>query len=274
MSYPPPAGQDPNNPYAKQPQQPQQPPQPPQQQGYGYPQQQPQQQQGYGYPQQPQGGQPGYGYPQQPQYGQQAQPGGIPGQPGYGYPQQPGTVQANNGYINIGHLGSLQLATMGQRFLARLIDGLIVGTVYTVIMFLGVGSALGIASQAEDCGTYTDPGYSECIQEAQAQASGVIGTMVMVMLVFASLMLFYEWLMIAFKGATFGKMAMGLRVLKEADGQLPGAGSGFIRYIIPVAGSVVCGIGTLLVYLSPFFDNSGKLQGWHDRGAGTVVVKK
>ncbi|WP_246530803.1 RDD family protein [Streptomyces bathyalis] len=253
MSYPPPPGQDPNNPYAQQP--PQQP-----QQGYGYPQQQ--------------GGQPGYGYPQQPQYGQQPQPGGIPGQPGYGYPQQAGTVQANNGYINVGHLGPVQLATMGQRFLARLIDGLIIGTIYTLIMLLGVGSALGIASKAEDCGTYTDPGYSECIQEAQEQTAGILGTMFMVIMVLAFLMLFYEWMMIAFKGATLGKMAMGLRVIKESDGQLPGAGSGFIRYIIPVAGSIVCGVGTLLVYLSPFFDNTGKLQGWHDRGAGTVVIKK
>ena len=91
MSYPPPPGQDPNNPYAQQ---------PPQQPG-GQP--------GYGYPQQP-GAQPGYGYPQQ-------QPGGIPGQPGYGYPQQAGTVQANNGYIKH-YVGPMQLATMGQRFLA------------------------------------------------------------------------------------------------------------------------------------------------------------
>ncbi|OEV13594.1 hypothetical protein [Streptomyces nanshensis] len=74
MSYPPPPGQDPNNPYA----------QPPPQQAYGY-------------PQQPQGGQPGYGYPQQGGFQQPVQ-GGYPQQPGFTYPNapqtMPGTVNA------------------------------------------------------------------------------------------------------------------------------------------------------------------------------------
>lgn len=66
MSYPPPPGQDPNNPYAA----------PPQggQPGYGYPQQGPPQQ-AYGYPQQS-------GYPQQ---------GGIPAFPGG--PMQPNVAR-------------------------------------------------------------------------------------------------------------------------------------------------------------------------------------
>jgi uncharacterized membrane protein len=74
VSYPPPPGQDPNNPYA----------QPPPQQAYGY-------------PQQPQGGQPGYGYPQQGGFQQQTH-GGYPQQPGFTYPNapqtMPGTVNA------------------------------------------------------------------------------------------------------------------------------------------------------------------------------------
>lgn len=40
-----------------------------------------------------------------------------------------------------------------------------------------------------------------------------------------------------------------------------------------MVGSLFCGLGTLLVYLSPFFDNSGKLQGWHDRAGSTIVIK-
>ncbi|MGH3325187.1 MAG: RDD family protein, partial [Streptomyces sp.] len=179
MSYPPPpgSGQNPNNPYAQQP--PQQPPQGGQP-GYGYPQQQPPQ------------GQPGYGYPQQGAPYGQPQPGGVPGQPGYGYPQQPaGTVQANNGYININYLGPVQLATMGQRFLARLIDGLILGTIMSIVMFAGLGSVLGISSSVEDCGTYTDPGYSECVQDAQEAGMGALGVMMMMMLALAIAMLLY-----------------------------------------------------------------------------------
>ncbi|MFF5895134.1 RDD family protein [Streptomyces argenteolus] len=242
--------QNPNNPYGQQP--------PQGQPGYGYPQQAPQ-----GVP--PQQGQPGYGYPQQP---------GVPpqGQPAYGYPQQqPGTLQANNGYINIPALGTVQVATMGRRLGARAIDGVVIGVLYGILSAIGLAGALGIAESTDDCGTYMDPGYQDCVNEASA---GIIATMLGMILIFALITLLYEWLMIAFLGATVGKMAVGLRVVKENTGQNPGIGGGFIRYIIPIVGVFLCYIGALLVYLSPFFDNSGKLQGWHDRAAGTLVIKK
>ncbi len=85
--------------------------------------------------------------------------------------------------------------------------------------------------------------------------------------VIAVFTLLYEWLMVSFLGATVGKLALGLRVVKENSGGLPGIGGSFIRYIIPIVGAFLCYIGAILVYLSPFFDNSGKLQGWHDRAA-------
>ncbi|MEU6236359.1 RDD family protein [Kitasatospora sp. NPDC047058] len=248
MSYPP----DPNNPYG----QPQQPP------GYGYPQQAPPAA-GYGYPQQPPQA-PGYGVPQQPQYG---------------YAPVPGTIQANNGYINIANLGPVKIATMGQRFLARLIDGLAVSAVIGLVMALGLAGSLGLVKDTQDCsGKYTYGGsnsaYYDCLNHQNDAAAGVVATMMIMVGVLAVFNLLYEWLMVAFVGATLGKMAMGLRVVKESDGQVPGLGGGFIRFIIPIVGAFLCYIGAALVYLSPFFDNSGKLQGWHDRAAGTVVVKK
>ncbi|MET8328347.1 RDD family protein [Streptomyces sp. NPDC005181] len=240
---------NPNNPYGQQPGQP-----PQGQPGYGYPQQAPQ-----GVP--PQQGQPGYGYPQQP--GQAPQ-----GQPGYGYPQQaPGTLQANNGYINVPVLGTVQVASMGRRLGARAIDGVVIGIILSIIMGIGLAGAVGIA---KDC----DPNsadYASCMNDASAGFITVMFTWIAVIAVFT---LLYEWLMISFLGATVGKLAVGLRVVKENTGQNPGLGSGFIRYIIPIVGAFLCYIGAILVYLSPFFDNSGKLQGWHDRAAGTLVIKK
>ncbi|WP_335941277.1 RDD family protein [Streptomyces sp. PTD5-9] len=242
---------DPNNPYGQQPGQP------------------PQEQPGYGYPQQggaPQQGQPGYGYPQQP--GQAPQ-----GQPGYGYPQQPpapGTIQANNGLINVPGLGTVKIATMGLRLGARLIDGLAIGVLYGIISAIGIAGAMGLAKSTEDC-TYGTPGYDACINDASA---GFVATMFSMLLILGLITLLYEWLMISLVGATLGKMALGLKVIKESTGQNPGLGAGFIRYIIPIVGAFLCYIGAVLVYLSPFFDNSGKLQGWHDRAAGTLVIKK
>ncbi|MFC5662909.1 RDD family protein [Kitasatospora misakiensis] len=250
MSYPP----DPNNPYG----QPQQPPQP----GYGYPQQAPPPA-GYGYPQQP---------PQQPAYG-------VPQQPAYGYAPMPGTIQANNGYINIAQLGTVKVATMGQRFLARLIDGLAIGAVIALVMALGLASALGIAKDQKDCSSLysfngSNSAYLNCVNDNNEAAAGFLVTMMVMMGVLSLFNLLYEWLLVSFAGATLGKMAMGLRVVKESNGQAPGLGGGFIRFIIPIVGVFLCYIGALLVYLSPFFDNSGKLQGWHDRAAGTLVIKK
>ncbi|NBE55436.1 RDD family protein [Streptomyces boluensis] len=250
---------DPNNPYGQQPQQPQQP------QGgqpYGYPQQ-PQGQPGYGYPQQaPQGVPPqqGYGYPQQ-------QQGGYPG-----YPQGPGgNVPAGLNVVTIPGLGTVQLASMGMRFAARLIDGLIIGILYTIFMVAGVFGAMGLVSSAEDCGSYMDPGYEACVNEA---ASGVMAVFFGAIAALAIITLLYEWLMISFLGATVGKLALKIKVIKIDTGQVPGAGSGFLRWLMPQVGSIVCGIGALLVYLSPFWDGAQRLQGWHDKVASTVVIKK
>jgi uncharacterized RDD family membrane protein YckC len=239
---------DPNNPYG----QPQgQPPQPPQ----GQP--------GYGYPQQPpaQPGQPGYGYPQQ-------APQGVP-QQGYGYPQQPGqpqgTLQANNGYINVAGLGTVELATMGRRLGARLLDGVAIGIIYGIFTAIGIAGMFGGSESIQNCTTQA------CIDNASAS---IVATMFAAMAVLGLITLLYEWLMISFLGATLGKMVLGVKVVKESTGQAPGLGAGFIRWIIPMVGAFLCYIGAILVYLSPFFDNSGKLQGWHDRAGGTLVIKK
>lgn len=244
---------DPNNPYGQQPQQP-----PQGQPGYGYPQQAPQgvpPQQGYGYPQQ--------GAPQ-------------PGQPYGGYPQQPGTLQANNGLINVPVLGTVQVATMGRRFGARVIDAVIISVLYFILSAVGFAGVFGAAEGMEDCNNLDPLGsaYEACVNDQAEAAGGMIAAFFGVILIFFLATLLYEWLMIAFLGATVGKLALGLKVVKENTGQVPGIGGGFIRWIIPMAGALLCGIGQLLVYLSPFFDNSGKLQGWHDRASGTLVIKK
>ncbi len=248
---------DPNNPYG----QPQgQPPQPPQgQPGYGYPAQPPQGQPGYGYPQQPQG-QPGYGYPQQ-------APQGVPPQQGYGYPpQQPGgTLQANNGYINVAGLGTVELATMGRRLGARLLDAVAIGILYGILAAVGLAGAISGSESAKNCTT------QQCVDDASAS---FIAVMFAAIALIGIITLLYEWLMISIWGATLGKMVLGVKVVKESTGQAPGLGAGFIRWIIPMVGAFLCYIGALLVYLSPFFDNSGKLQGWHDRAGGTIVIKK
>ncbi|MGH3713643.1 MAG: RDD family protein [Micromonosporaceae bacterium] len=205
-----------------------------------------QQQPGYG-------GQPGYGAPQQPQQPQQPeyggqQPGGYQAPPpqqygGYGQPPA-------GGYGTPGGVG--QPASMGTRFLARLLDGLLLGVPFGILICI-ISIALGGGGDPE--------------------AARTAGFVVLILeVVFVLAIIGYEIGMIGARGATFGKQWLGVKVVDETTGQIPGFGPAFMRWLIPFAGGLLCGIGALVVYLSPFFDNSGKQQGWHDKVAKTVVI--
>ena len=67
-------------------------------------------------------------------------------------------------------------------------------------------------------------------------------------------------------GQTFGKMALGIRVIDLGGGGSIGYGRAFIRYI----GRFVSGIVLLLGYLWMLWDK--EKQTWHDKFANSVVV--
>lgn len=68
-------------------------------------------------------------------------------------------------------------------------------------------------------------------------------------------------------GATLGKRVLGLRVV-DSNGQMVGLGKAALRELI---GKFVSGIVIGLGYLWVAFDE--KKQGWHDKIAGTYVIK-
>jgi len=231
---------------------------------------------GYGAPgqygQQPgQQGQPGYGQPQygqqpgqggygQPQYGQ-AQPGY--GQPG-GYPQGPehGQVaQAQSGLVQIPGVGTVKVATIGSRALARIIDSVVLGIIVTILYFLFLGGVVASSSSTNEDGTLSD-----------GAMAGIFGSLFAFVALTGVVTIGYELVMIAIKGQTVGKMIMGIKVVLSANGQVPGFGPSFMRWLLPIIGSFLCGIGEILVYLSPLFDSSGRAQGWHDKAANTLVI--
>lgn len=67
-------------------------------------------------------------------------------------------------------------------------------------------------------------------------------------------------------GATPGKQAMGLKVI-STDGSTPTATKAFIRYV----GYIVSAIPIFLGFIWIAFDS--QKQGWHDKIAGTYVIK-
>ena len=267
-----PPGQPPNQP----PGQPLNPPPPPNygQPGYGQP--------GYG---QPGYGQPGYGqqapppYGQQPGYGQQPNYGQAPGygqQPYGSYPTVPGAgnpygyqpvgyapvAAARPEFVELPNVGPVKIATIGQRFLARLVDSLIYLVVGVILFAIGIGSITSSTHEVCDANGF-------CTSEP---TGGGIAGFFLALALFAAFGFLYEWLMVGLLGQTLGKMALGVKVLRQDIGQVPGLGKGFIREIIPWAASAVCSLLGLLMYVSVFFDSSGRNQTWYDQAAGTQVI--
>lgn len=182
---------------------------------------------------------------------------------GYGDPyaqQQPygstgAIAQAQSGLVEVPGLGVVKVATIGQRFLARLLDGVIIGIPMTIVYVVLFASAMGVAQGGS----------------SSAGAESLFVTSMLMMLFLAVFTVAYEVVMIAIKGQTVGKMALGIKVVQSANGQAAGWGPSFIRWVIPMVANAVCGIGWL-VYLSVLFDNTGRAQGWHDKAANDLVI--
>src|SRR5690349_5342268 len=208
-------------------------------QPYGNPYgQQPPQGQPYGSP--PPSGDP---YNQPPSYGSPQEPYGQP--PGYGaapqygqYGNAPAYSQQPYGAAPYGAPAAVpgNIATMGKRFAARLIDALIG---FVVIAVLGVLLIGGAASTVQ-----TDPTTGEVTSGGGILGGAIFGYLGLIFLWSIG----YELTFTALKGATFGKMAMGIKVVREQDGAIPGWGPAALRWVIPAVGGMICGLVTLLVY--------------------------
>ena len=74
---------------------------------------------------------------------------------------------------------------------------------------------------------------------------------------------FWTW-----RGQTPGMMILGLRVAREADGMSPGLGRSILRFV----GYWICWITLFIGFFWVGFDS--RKQGWHDKIAGTVVVRR
>ena len=139
-------------------------------------------------------------------------------------------------------------ADMGNRFLARLIDG---GIILAILFVLGA-----------------------CLNPLEGQGGAIETFASLVAVIAFAGCVAYEPVMIGRYGQTVGKRLMKLHVV-NADGTPAGWGPSALRYFVPViAGCFTCNIGSFLVYISPFFDSSAWKRGWHDKIASTVVISR
>jgi uncharacterized RDD family membrane protein YckC len=266
--------QDPTRPFgapATPPPPPGQPPSPPYPASPPLPPQQPTPQPGYPAPAQPPyppPAQPGYAPPTQPGYPPAGPPGFAPGAgappPGYGPPTgfQPAAQPYQYGS---GLPGGVNLATPGTRILGYIIDVIILMVVYVplyVLMFASLGST---STTTDQFGNTTS-----------VNGSFGLGAIFLLGILVFGIQAVYHIAFVALKGQTPGAMVVKVKVVRLADGQVPGWGPAFMRWVPNLVGLVPCvgsflSLGLWIWALVNLFNNSMR-QTPFDLAAKTVVI--
>ena len=145
---------------------------------------------------------------------------------------------------------TVQVIGFGRRFLAYLIDVILLSIVGNVIGLV-VGLVIGLVGVMAN-------GNSEEVSVIAQLVAGCLGFLIGV----AYYVGFWTTL-----GQTPGKMALGIKVI-GVDGAPLSWGKALLRYL----GYIVSGLVLALGFIWIAFDS--KRQGWHDKMANTYVVRK
>lgn len=172
----------------------------------------------------------------------------------------------------------VELAGWGRRFVAYLIDGIVLG-----IVSLLLGAVLGIwgpLTELLDAATTTDPS-TDLTPQFEAFLQDNAGTLLMFSLLQLVASGIYHVVLTATKGRTVGKRIVGIRVrLREREG-LPIWRAAVLRWLVhhalPNLGSGVPGLG-FIAALFPLIDGlwplwDARRQAIHDKAAKTSVVR-
>ena len=180
-------------------------------------------------------------------------------QPGYG---QPYGQYGDPNMVDIPGKGPVRLAGAGQRIGARFIDGIVL-----LVLFLLLAAVHIYRLHVTHTTTNINGNRVTTIQ------GGAYGRDVLVNLVVSFL---YDSLLIGFLGGTVGMKLLGLSVVRASDGQVPpGYGPAAIRaLLLVVLGTLLCGVGYLVIGFSFLWDGKKRRQGWHDKAAGVFVIRR
>jgi uncharacterized RDD family membrane protein YckC len=151
---------------------------------------------------------------------------------------------------------SMMYAGFWIRFVAALIDGIILGVVGTILQFAFVGSLVTLPRMT--------PGEAPTVTpEMISSLFGMIGLLSLLNMAIGAC---YEGFFVGKLAATPGKMALGLKVVRP-DGSPVSLGRAFGRYFGKFLSSLILGIGYIMVG----FDS--EKRGLHDMICDTRVMK-
>ncbi|MEU0268961.1 RDD family protein [Nocardioides sp. NPDC006303] len=202
--------------------------------------------------------------PPAPAYGQPSAPPPPPAQ-GYGAPAAPtgyGAAPAGYGY----GAPTPPYASWGARAGAFIIDGL-VGAVAMIPFWIGYGlliggaAAGGVSEYDPNTGLYTDGG------EPNGALMAIGGLLMFIGFLVSLAFLFWNYGLKQGKtGYSIGKGVLGIKVVKEADGQVLGTWFSIGRFFVHYLDQLACYIG----YLWPLWDD--KRQTFADKILSTIVI--
>jgi uncharacterized RDD family membrane protein YckC len=134
----------------------------------------------------------------------------------------------------------------GRRILATIVDGLVFGLLYAVMALL--------------FGTVASEGHASYWNGSLPALPSVL---------YVAIIALYYVLLEGYLGQTVGKMALGIKVVREDNGEVPGLGGATIRTLLRI-------VDGLFSYLVAFITVliSGKNQRLGDMAARTLVVRK
>ncbi len=139
---------------------------------------------------------------------------------------------------------AMDVHVTGRRVLATIVDGLVLGALFAVMSILFGESSTSGTSVNFSMGTFPTLGF------------------------FVLAMAYYI-LMEGYLGQTVGKMLLGIKVVREDTGEVPGIKAAAIRSVLRI-------VDGLFSYLVAFITVlvSGKNQRLGDMAAHTLVVRK
>ncbi len=193
-------------------------------------------------------------------------------------PKIPSSGDRLTGWAEIANGEVVELAPPSRRFGARILDGILQAIILIAPIAVYVGSVIGF-----------DAEYDES-QIASIEWPRFVG--IGLLLLWFVTAIGYEVVQIAIWGQTLGKRMTGIKVINALDGDVPGWGRSLGRWAIPgllvqsaffypfvpfvmlnpLLDQVTILFALLLLYLSLTWDQVN--QGWHDRVAGTLVIKQ
>jgi uncharacterized RDD family membrane protein YckC len=171
-------------------------------------------------------------------------------------PQQPPAPVNWQAPVDVtGPAPGVRFAGLGARFVAYIVDAIILTVLFVVLSLVFVAVVTGAFATS----SYTDP-------SGAAVGTAIGGTLLYVLLIFVVSFAYFPWFW-ARGGQTPGMKMLHIRIVRDHDGGPIGGGAALLRLL----GFYVSSFAFYLGFIWIFIDK--RRRGWHDLLAGTVVIE-